>query len=55
VLLVDVHRIPLLIDPESANVNEVRLIEQLVQDRLITAHQPERLICDKACDIQRFM
>jgi transposase len=49
-LLVDAHGIPLSIDTESANVNEVRLIERLVDNRLVTEHQPERLIYDKACD-----
>jgi len=49
-LLVDAHGIPLSIDSESANVNEVRLIERLVDNRLVTEHQPERLISDKACD-----
>jgi len=58
-LLVDAHGIPLSIDTESVNVNEVRLIERLVDNRLVTEHQPERrfmtkpatpILCVTACN-----
>lgn len=49
-LLVDRRGLPLSIDTESANVNEVILIERLVERRLIAELSPERLIYDKAAD-----
>ena len=49
-LLVDRRGLPLSIDTESANVNEVRLIERLVERSLISEVPPERLIYDKAAD-----
>jgi transposase len=49
-LLVGSGGFPLAIDTESANVNEVRLIERLVDNRSLPKHVPERLIYDKAAD-----
>lgn len=49
-LLVDRRGLPLSIDTESANVNEVMLIERLLERRVITNVLPERLIYDKAAD-----
>ena len=49
-LLVDRRGLPLSIDTESANVNEIKLIERLVDRSLISEVPPERLIYDKAAD-----
>jgi len=47
-LLVDRRGLPLSIDIESANVNEVKLVERLVECRMLPKLPPERLIYDKA-------
>jgi len=49
-LLVDRRGLPLSIDIESANVNEVKLLERLVECRMLPKLPPERLIYDKAAD-----
>ena len=49
-LLVDAGGIPLAIDTEAANVNEVCLIERLIGCSLLEDRLPERLIYDKAAD-----
>ena len=49
-LLVDANGIPLSIDTEAANVNEVCLIERLIERRILPKEPPRRLIYDKAAD-----
>ena len=49
-ICVDAQGIPLVIDIESANRNEVVLIEPLIEQLTLQKRQPERLIYDKAAD-----
>ena len=52
-ICVDAQGIPLVIDTESANRNEVLLIEPLIEKMTLQNRQPERLIYDKAADSQK--
>ena len=49
-LLVDANGIPLSIDIEAANINEVQLIERLIERRVLKMTVPQRLVYDKAAD-----
>jgi transposase len=49
-LLVDAKGIPLAIDIEGANRNEIRLIEPLLEKCVIGKRKIQRLIYDKAAD-----
>lgn len=49
-LLVGASGIPLSIDIESANINEVQLIERLIERRVLKETVPQRLVYDKAAD-----
>ena len=52
-ICVDAQGIPLAIDTESANRNEVILIEPLIEKMTSQDRHPERLIYDKAADSQK--
>lgn len=49
-ICVDANGIPIGIDTESANRNEVILIEPLLKKLALQNRQPERVIYDKAAD-----
>lgn len=49
-LLVDAQGVPLAIDTECANRNEVNLIERLIDRRIAAHYHPKRIIYDKAAD-----
>jgi len=52
-ICVDRHGTPLAIDTESASRNEAILIEPLLEKMTCKNHKPERLIYDKAGDVDR--
>ncbi|TWT59600.1 transposase [Rubinisphaera italica] len=52
-ILVDRHGTPLAIDTESASRNESILIEPLFVKMTCKNHKPERIIYDKAGDVDR--